>query len=108
MQSTKTPTKQAPSGNMPVRSLPEATHFRLALAVSGALTIQTSQAAATAVGAIPGSLAVTPTGSAAYSIPIAVPPGMAGMVPSLATGLQQPGKRWPDGMRWTLGSACCN
>lgn len=40
--------------------------------------------AATEVGAVPGSFAVTPSGSATYTIPITVPPGVAGLTPKLA------------------------
>lgn len=43
-----------------------------------------AQTTAIAVGTMPGSLRVTPTGAAEYSIPLTLPPGVAGLTPQLA------------------------
>src|SRR6266581_1475686 len=44
----------------------------------------TAQAATAPVGATPGSFSVDPNGGANYTIPIQIPPGSAGMAPSIA------------------------
>jgi FG-GAP-like repeat/Salmonella virulence plasmid 65kDa B protein len=45
----------------------------------------------TAVGAMPGEFSVDPSGAAMYRIPIAVPPGVAGVAPELAMGYSSRG-----------------
>lgn len=52
--------------------------------------------------AIPGKFEVTPVGEAAYSIPLAVPPGVAGMEPRLALSYNSRGGNGLMGMGWTL------
>src|SRR5947209_1869868 len=44
----------------------------------------TAQAATAPVGATPGSFSVDQNGGANYTVPIPIPPGSAGMAPSIA------------------------
>ncbi|APR76792.1 Rhs family protein [Minicystis rosea] len=56
-------------------------------------------ASAAEVGGTPGTFAVTPTGQATYRIPLDVPPGRAGMKPSLAISYVSPaGAEGPKAM----------
>src|SRR6266436_1787946 len=52
---------------------------------------------------VPGKFDVTGTGAARYSIPIAVPPGIAGMVPALTLEYSSQGGNGIVGMGWSLG-----
>src|SRR6266446_2053455 len=55
----------------------------LGLSFSAVLSLA-AQAATAPVGATPGSFSVDPNGGANYTIPIQIPPGSAGMAPSVA------------------------
>ncbi|WP_189052645.1 FG-GAP-like repeat-containing protein, partial [Aliidongia dinghuensis] len=52
---------------------------------------------------VPGSFGVGSTGAAGYSVPIQVPPGTAGMAPSLTLSYSSQGGNGIVGMGWTLG-----
>lgn len=54
------------------------------------------------VGYLDGSSAVTPTGEYTYTVPIAVPPGRAGMEPSLALSYSSRGGDGLAGVGWSL------
>jgi Salmonella virulence plasmid 65kDa B protein len=54
-------------------------------------------------GTLPGSLSVSNNGAATYSIPIDVPPGTAGLKPSLSLNYSSQGTNGPLGLGWTLG-----
>src|SRR5262249_42127172 len=53
--------------------------------------------------AIPGKFQVNPAGAATYTIPIAVPPGIAGMTPSLTLEYNSQAPNGILGMGWSLG-----
>jgi hypothetical protein len=51
---------------------------------------------------LPGSMEVSPAGAATYNIPISIPPGTAGMAPSLSL-TQQSGWQRPPWRRLDVG-----
>ncbi|WP_282611298.1 polymorphic toxin-type HINT domain-containing protein [Pelagibius sp. Alg239-R121] len=54
-------------------------------------------------GVTPGAIAVDESGSANYSIPLSVPPGVAGMAPSLSLIYGSRGDNGILGVGWSLG-----
>src|SRR5438477_4742885 len=55
------------------------------------------------VGATAGELGVSPSGSASYSIPIAVPPGTTGLQPKITLQYDSLAGNGPAGMGWSVG-----
>jgi RHS repeat-associated protein len=53
-------------------------------------------------GALNGTLAVNPSGAAVYSVPIAMPPGVAGMAPNLSLVYNSQGGDGIAGQGWEL------
>src|SRR6185295_4943180 len=50
-----------------------------------------------------GQLSVSPSGAATYTVPISIPPGIAGMAPNLALGYSSQGSDGIAGQGWSLG-----
>ncbi|MDR2215146.1 MAG: hypothetical protein LBE59_04815, partial [Nevskiaceae bacterium] len=73
---------------------------RILVALVCLLGLLTAQGAWAEVGRTPGNFAVTPQGSATYTIPIFTPPGVNGLTPSLAltynsaSGVGYVGRGW--------------
>lgn len=56
-------------------------------------------------GSLPGKLMATPNGTAAYAIPLQLPPGTAGMVPSLSLVYDSAGPNGVAGLGWRVAGA---
>ena len=69
----------------------------LGLAACSSLSAQTLVA-----GHTPGEFSVSPSGAATYSIPIQVPPGVAGMVPNLSLNYSSQADMGIAGLGWSL------
>jgi len=54
-------------------------------------------------GSLPGSLGVSVSGAATYSIPLAIPPGVAGLTPGLTLDYASQNANGFLGMGWSLG-----
>ena len=74
--------------------------LRLVFAVCAVLAAHASQAQT--AGFTPGSFQVGPSGAAMYTIPIQVPPGIAGLQPQLAFAYSSQSGNGPLGMGWGL------
>ncbi len=53
-------------------------------------------------GSLIGKLGVSPSGAATYTVPISIPPGMAGMAPNLSLTYSSQGKDGMAGQGWDL------
>ncbi|WP_218044983.1 SpvB/TcaC N-terminal domain-containing protein, partial [Kiloniella majae] len=75
----------------------------LSVALVGAAFAQTSNTT-TVAGSLEGEFAVDDSGAATYSLPISVPPGIAGNEPRLALSYSSQAGNGPLGVGWGLSS----
>jgi hypothetical protein len=74
----------------------------ITITVAGATTITPPDISGPVAGTLPGAVSVDPSGGANYSIPLALPPGTAGMAPSLGLSYSSRGSDGVLGYGWTL------
>lgn len=84
-------------GRVCARAFERASVVLLGLAACSSLSAQTLVA-----GHTPGEFSVSPSGAATYSIPIQVPPGVAGMVPNLSLNYSSQADVGIAGLGWSL------
>ncbi|MCG8596100.1 MAG: hypothetical protein MI785_17300, partial [Kiloniellales bacterium] len=75
----------------------------IALAALALAAASPAARAETVAGVTIGALSVDPAGAASYSVPIAVPPGVAGMEPDLSLIYSSRADNGILGMGWSLG-----
>ena len=74
-----------------------------ALGLAAGLSLACATQGVSGTMALPGQFSVNPTGAATYNIPIALPPGTAGVAPSLSLDYNSQGTNGLLGVGWMLG-----
>jgi RHS repeat-associated protein len=82
---------------------PRQRQSRLAIAAVAAALLAATIGSASAQMSVPGKFQVNAAGAATYTIPIALPPGIAGMTPSLTLEYNSQAPSGILGMGWSLG-----
>lgn len=91
---------QRPCGSL--RALPQLLRA-MAVSAVGLVVFSSASQAAELVGATAGELGVSPSGSASYSIPIAVPAGTTGLQPKITLQYDSLSGNGLAGMGWSVG-----